>query len=51
MMPRRRAAGSRAPDIGFWVDSRAYNIVEMTHQIWLLGLCDLIVGEAEYPSS
>jgi len=35
----------------FWVNSRAYNVVEMTHQIWLLAVCDLIIGGAEYPSS
>ena len=35
-------------EINFWVDSQAYNIVENTHQIWLLMLCDLIVGKAEY---
>lgn len=37
--------------LNFWVDSRAYNIVEMTHQIWLLAVCDLIIGKAEYPPS
>lgn len=37
--------------LNFWVDSRAYNIVEMTHQVWLLAVCDLIIGEAEYPAS
>ncbi len=35
-------------DYSFWVDSRAYNIVENTHQVWLLMLCDLIIGKAEY---
>ena len=34
--------------INFWLDSKAYNIVENTHQIWLLMVCDLIIGEAEY---
>lgn len=38
-------------NLNFWVDSRAYNIVEMTHHIWLLAACDLIIGSAEYPSS
>jgi D-sedoheptulose 7-phosphate isomerase len=38
-------------DLNFWVDSRAYNIVEMTHQIWLLAACDLAIGKAEYPAS
>lgn len=37
--------------LNFWVDSRAYNIVEMTHQIWLLAVCDLIIGSEEYPAS
>lgn len=37
--------------LNFWVDSRAYNVVEMTHQIWLLAICDLIIGSAEYPAS
>ncbi len=37
--------------LNFWVDSRAYNIVEMTHHIWLLSVCDLIIGAAEYPAS
>lgn len=37
-------------DLNFWVASRAYNIVENTHQIWLLLVCDMIVGKAEYSS-
>jgi len=37
--------------LNFWVNSRAYNVVEMTHQIWLLAVCDLIIGNAEYPAS
>ena len=35
-------------NLNFWVDSRAYNIIENTHQIWLLMVCDLIIGKAEY---
>jgi len=35
-------------DLSFWLDSKAYNIVENTHQIWLLLVCDLIIGKAEY---
>ena len=34
--------------INFWLDSHAYNIVENTHQIWMLMVCDLIIGKAEY---
>ena len=26
----------------FWVDSQSYNIVEMTHHIWLVSMVDLI---------
>ena len=37
--------------VDFWIDSRAYNIVENTHQIWLLAICDLVIGKAEYPVS
>jgi len=35
-------------DVNFWLDSFAYNIVENVHQIWLLAICDLIIGKAEY---
>jgi len=35
-------------DINFWVDSHAYNIVEMTHHIWLLAIVDMIIGNSEY---
>ena len=36
-------------DLALWVDSRSYNVVESVHQIWLLMVCDLIVGRMEYP--
>jgi len=35
-------------DINLWVDSKAYNIIEMTHNIWLLAIVDMIIGKAEY---
>ena len=38
-------------EINFWVDSTAYNIVEMTHHIWLLAIVDYIIGDIEYPAS
>ena len=38
-------------DINFWVDSKAYNIIEMTHHIWLLAIVDYIIGYIEYPAS
>ncbi len=38
-------------DLNFWVDSYAYNIIEMMHQIWLLAVCDAVIGNAEYPAS
>lgn len=34
--------------LNFWLDSRAYNIVECTHMFWLMAVCDLIIGKAEY---
>jgi D-sedoheptulose 7-phosphate isomerase len=38
-------------DVSFWVDSRAYNIVECTHMIWLTTVVDMLVGKAEYKVS
>ena len=37
-------------DINLWVNSKAYNFVENTHQVWLLAVVDLIIGKAEYPA-
>ena len=39
---------SQLGDLNFWVNSRSYNIVECTHMFWLMMVCDLIVGKAEY---
>ena len=38
----------KSGDINLWVNSRAYNFVENLHQIWLLSLVDLIIGDKEY---
>ena len=35
-------------DTHLWADSKAYNIVECTHMIWLTAACDLLIGQAEY---
>lgn len=35
-------------DLKFWINSRAYNVIECVHQIWLLAVCDLLKGKAEY---
>ena len=35
-------------DINVWINSRAYNFVENIHQIWLLAIVDLIIGNREY---
>lgn len=40
-----------AGHINFWIDSKAYNIIEGIHQIWLLSICDLIIGRTEYSVS
>ena len=42
---------SKLGDINLWIDSKAYNFVENTHQIWLLTIVDLIIGKREYPAS
>lgn len=34
-------------DLNFWADSQAYNVVEMTHHVWLLALVDKIVADSE----
>lgn len=34
-------------DINLWVDSSAYNAVEMTHQVWLLSIVDYLVGQKD----
>lgn len=34
-------------DINLWVDSQVYNIVEMTHHIWLLAIVDMIISNTE----
>jgi len=39
---------SKITDISLWINSKAYNFVENTHQIWLLTVCDLIIGKREY---
>ena len=35
-------------DINLWVNSKAYNFVENLHQIWLLALVDLVIGDKEF---
>lgn len=35
-------------DINFWVDSRAYNIVEAIHMMWITTAIDMVIGKAEY---
>lgn len=35
-------------NINLWVDSKAYNIIENIHQIWLLSIVDRIIGKSEY---
>ena len=35
-------------DINLWADSKAYNIIENIHQIWLLSIVDKIIGKTEY---
>jgi D-sedoheptulose 7-phosphate isomerase len=39
---------SKISDLSLWINSKAYNFVENTHQIWLLTVCYLIIGKREY---
>lgn len=34
--------------VNLWADSRAYNVVETAHMLWLVALCDLVIGSREY---
>jgi len=38
-------------EINFWVNSNAYNIVEMTHHIWLLAIVDFLIGDIFYSAN
>ena len=35
-------------NINFWLNSKSYNIIEGIHQLWLMSICDLIIGKKEY---
>ena len=48
---KKNSPVAKLADINFWVDSKAYNFIENTHQVWLLTICDLIIGKREYPAS
>jgi D-sedoheptulose 7-phosphate isomerase len=30
-------------DVNFWCDSEAYNIIEMSHHVWLLAIVDFVI--------
>ena len=38
-------------DVNLWADSSGYNIVECVHQIWLLNLCDYMIGTHYYAAN
>lgn len=38
-------------DLNFWADSTAYNVVEMTHHVWLLALVDKLIADRSKPAS
>ena len=38
-------------DLNFWIDSRAYNIIESIHMMWITCVVDMVVGKAEYSVS
>ena len=38
-------------DINLWADSHGYNIVECVHQIWLLNICDFMIGSHYYAAN
>ncbi|MBT4922848.1 MAG: SIS domain-containing protein [Rickettsiales bacterium] len=44
-------ASRQLGDLNFWVDSKAYNVIESIHMMWITCVVDLIVGKAEYSVS
>ena len=38
-------------DVNLWINSKAYNIIESTHQFWLMMVLDWIIGRAEYKAN
>ena len=38
-------------DLNLWVDSKSYNVVEMTHNTWLVAIADYIVAKMSQPRS
>ena len=38
-------------DVNLWVDSTAYNIVEMTHHVWLLAIIDYLIEQKQDTTS
>jgi D-sedoheptulose 7-phosphate isomerase len=40
-----------ACDYGLWVDSNAYNVIETTHQFWLMSVIDMLIGDPEYKAT
>ena len=32
-------------DVNLWVDSTSYNIVEMTHHVWLVAIIDYLIDQ------
>jgi len=39
---------AKLSDIGFWVDSNAYNVVENIHGIWVTATIDFVIGKSVY---
>ena len=37
--------------INFWVNSNAYNQIEMVHHVWLLAVVDNLIGKSVYEPS
>lgn len=39
---------NQTADLKFCVHSKAYNIIECTHMLWICAVIDLVIGKAEY---
>lgn len=38
-------------DVNFWVSSKSYNLIEMTHQAWLLAMIDFLINQSNIKNS
>ena len=48
MDPNNPVKSTNPDGINLWTDSKAYNLIEMTHHFWLLAIVDMMIGASVY---